>query len=193
MTSLHRLVLVFSLFATACAPRTEPKSIPENAGIVLEGSDGTKHDVFGELARNRFTVFVFYSEDCPCMRAHEPRLEQVRAQYAPRGVGLVLVNSEAGADPRQDALEAKRRGYSFPLLTDRGARLAKALNAEYATHSIVVDQSGRIRYSGGIDSDKNYMRPSATPYLRRALDDLLAGNEPRKPDREPLGCALRLN
>jgi hypothetical protein len=192
MTSSHRFVLVLSLLAAACATRAEPSSIPENAGIVLEGSDGRRHDVFDELARHRFTVFVFYSEDCPCMRAHEPRLEAVRADYAARGIRLLLVNSEAGADPRRDTLEAKRRGYSFPLLTDHDARLAKLLNAEFATHSIIVDRHGRVRYSGGIDSDKNNMRPSATPYLRHALDDLLAGNEPRTPDREPLGCALRL-
>lgn len=192
MTAPYRFVLVLSLLAAACAPRAEPKSIPENADIVLEGSDGLRHDVFDELAHRRFTVFVFYSEDCPCMRAHEPRLEALRADYAARGVGLILVNSETGANPRRDTLEAKRRGYSFPLLTDHDARLANLLNAEFATHAIIVDQRGRVRYSGGIDSDKNHMRPSATPYLRHALDDLLAGNEPRRPDREPLGCALRL-
>ena len=192
MTSSYRFVFVLSLLAAACATRAEPQSIPENAGIVLQGSDGSRHDVFGEVARHRFTVFVFYSEDCPCMRAHEPRLEAVRSEYAARGVGLILVNSEAGADPARDTLEAKRRGYSFPLLSDHDARLAKLLNAEFATHAIIVDQHGRVRYSGGIDSDKNHMRPSAKPYLRHALDDLLAGNEPRTPDREPLGCALRL-
>jgi hypothetical protein len=193
MTSLRPLALVLSLLTTHCATTPEPNSIPEHSGIVLLRNNGAPYDISAEVARNRFTVFVFYSEDCPCMRAHEPRLERVRAEYAPRGVDLVLVNSEFSADPQRDALEAKRRGYAFPLLTDRGGRLAKALNAEFATHSIVVDASGRIRYSGGIDSDKNHMRQSATPYLRHALDDLLAGNEPRTPDREPLGCALRLD
>ena len=192
MTSFHRFVLVLSLLATACAPKSEAKSIPENAGIVLEGSDGSRHDVFGELVRHRFTVFVFYSEDCPCMRAHEPRLERVRAGLGVYEDQADVAGGVLGADPERDTLEAKRRGYSFPLLTDHDARLAKLLNAEFATHSIIVDQHGRVRYSGGIDSDKNHMRPSATPYLRHALDDLLAGNEPRTPDREPLGCALRL-
>lgn len=193
MISLRQALCVLSLLGMHCATNPAPKSIPQNAGIVLARSDGAAYDVSAELARNRFTVFVFYSQDCPCMRAHEPRLEALRAAYAPRGVGVVLVDSELGADPAHDAAEAKRRGYSFPLLTDRDARLAKALNAEFATHAIVVDPSGRVRYSGGIDSDKNHMRPSATPYLRHALDDLLAGNEPRTPDREPLGCALRLD
>jgi hypothetical protein len=193
MKSLLRTLGVLSLLLTHCATGPEPKSIPRNAGIVLARSDGAPYDLAAELARNRFTVFVFYSEDCPCMRAHEPRLEQLRSEYAARSVAVVLVDSELGADPAHDAVEAKRRGYAFPLLTDRDARLAKALNAEFATHAIVVDSSGRVRYSGGIDSDKNHMRPSATPYLRHALDDLLAGNEPRTPDREPLGCALRLD
>jgi hypothetical protein len=180
------------LLVAGCALPSAPASIPRNAGLMLEGSDGARHDVHAELARHRFTVFVFYSEACPCMEAHEPRLEAMRARYDSRGVAMILVNSEEDAKPERDALEARRRGYVFPLLTDRDARLAKALNAEFATHSIVVDTTGRVRYSGGIDSDKNHLRPSATPYLENALDDLLAGKEPRTPDREPLGCALRL-
>ena len=193
MNSLARAVFVFALLAAGCATKPAPRSLPESAGIVLARSNGAPYDIATEVARNRFTVFVFYSEDCPCMSAHEPRLERVRAEYAPRGIDLVLVNSESGADAERDAREAKRRAYSLPLLTDPGSRLAKALNAEFATHTVVVDQRGRIRYSGGIDSDKNHLRPSATPYLRHALDDLLAGSEPRTPDREPLGCALRLD
>jgi peroxiredoxin len=180
------------LLTAHCATTPAPKSIPKDPAIVLEGSDGSRYAVPSELGRHRFTVFVFYSEDCPCMRAHEPRLEKLRSEYASRGVAVLLVDSERGASPERDAVEAKRRGYVFPLLTDRDGRLAKALNAEFATHSIVVDPTGRVRYSGAIDSDKNHVRSSATPYLRQALDDLLAGNDPRTPDREPLGCALRL-
>ena len=144
------------------------------------------------VSGSRLTVFVFYSETCPCLRVHEDRLKRIQADYSPRGVSLVLVNSEVGAEPSRDAREARRRGYPFPLLTDPQARLARALNAQFATHAVVVDAAGIVQYSGGIDSDKNHLRETATPYLRDALDQLLAGRPARAVEREALGCALQL-
>ena len=49
---------------------------------------------------------------------------------------------------------------------DPGATLAKELGAQYATYSVVLDADGRVRYHGGIDSDKNHLHDDATPYLR---------------------------
>ena len=89
-----------------------------------------------------------------------------------------------------DAAEAARRGYPFPVLHDPGARLAWALGAEYATYAVVLDPEGRIRYHGGVDSDKGHLHDDAVPYVRNALDDLLAGRAPRVAEAKTLGCSL---
>ncbi len=179
------------LSALGCSSAHSAATFPDQPGLVLSGSDGRKHDVFAEVRSATLSVFVFYSEACPCVRAHEPRLREIQADFAARGVAVLLVDSELSADEQRDRREASLRGYPFPLLTDPGARLANAVHAEYATHAVVVDASGRIRYSGGIDSDKNRLHPDAKPYLREALEALLAGREPRTTDPEPLGCALQ--
>ncbi|HEV8551205.1 MAG TPA: redoxin family protein [Polyangiaceae bacterium] len=176
----------------ACSSGAPPARLPLAEPLALPGSDGIRHDLHAEVGRSKLTVFVFYSERCPCLSVHEPRLRELAARYRARGVAFLLVNAEVGAEPAADALEARRRGYPFPLLTDRGATLARALHAEFATHAVVVDARGTVRYSGGLDSDKNRLHTGAHSYLRDALDDLLAGREPRVPDREPLGCALEL-
>jgi len=186
-----RAFVILALVVCGCGAPAAPPRFPPGFALSLPGSDGRSHDVTAELARATFTVFVFYSEDCPCMRVHEGRLAELGTRYAPNGVRVVLVDSETTAAAARDAAEARRRGYPFVLLTDADARLARLFGAKFATHAIVADATGAVRYSGGIDSDKNVLHADAKPYLREAIDALLAGRTPPTPDREPLGCALR--
>jgi len=184
--------LLSLLLVLGCGAVATPASLPLSEPLVLPGSDGRTYDLRATVARSRLTAFVFYARSCPCLAVHEARVEALAAAYRARGVSWFLVNSEAGADPSEDALEARRRGYTLPLLTDRGGRLAKSVHAEFATHTVVVDDTGRVRYSGAIDSDKNRLHADARAYLSDALNELLAGREPRDAEREPLGCALTL-
>jgi hypothetical protein len=142
-------------------------------------------------SRTALTALVFYSPDCHCLATHDARLVALAERYAPRGVSFLLVDSEVGADESRDAAEARRRGYPFPIVVDRGAKLAAQAHALYATYSIVVDARGRILYEGGVDSDKQHLHEDATPYLADAIDDALAGRPLRRPEAKTLGCSLR--
>ncbi len=123
---------------------------------------------------------------------HDQRLRKVAEDYGRRGVRFLGVDSEVGATLERDRAEVERRRYPFPIVFDRGGELARTLGAEFAGYTLVLDRDGTIRYRGGIDSDRVRLRDDATPYLRDALDDLLAGRTPRLPESKPLGCALRL-
>jgi peroxiredoxin len=112
--------------------------------------------------------------------------------YGPRGVTILAVDSEVGATSTRAREEAERRQYRFPILIDPDGSVASALNASYATHSVVVDPQGRVIYAGGIDSDQNQLSDDATPFLRDALDDALAHKPIRRPLGKTLGCALIL-
>jgi peroxiredoxin len=177
----------------ACACTHAPSELPRRLNLELPGSDGRPHDIADELRRAELSVFIFYAEHCATLDAHAQRIAALDAAYRPRGVAFRFVNSEVAAEPGHDAEVARARGYAFPLLTDRGARLADALGAEFATHTVVVEPDGRIAYSGGIDSDMNRLHDSARHYLRDALEALLAGQKPQGTHGEALGCALRLH
>jgi hypothetical protein len=142
-------------------------------------------------SRGTLTVLVFFSPGCHCLAVHDARLTDLYARYHPRGVELLMIDSENGGSPERDAAEAQRRGYPFPIVRDEGARLADALGARYATYTVVLDGQGRIRYHGGIDSDKSHLHADARPYLQDALEDLLSGRPPRVAEGEALGCALQ--
>lgn len=184
-----RWFLFLVIFSVGCTAPT-PSRLPEQ--MRLAASDGTVRDVAIEIEATRFTVLVFFTPDCPCVVAHERRLMELARIYEPRGVRFLMIHSELSADVDEDARIARERGYTFPLLTDSQASLARALNVQFATHTVVVDQSGRVRYSGAIDSDKVSLHENATPYLEEVLEDLMALRPPRHDATEPLGCTIEL-
>lgn len=172
---VRRLVLLALLTALGCAP-----SGPRTDAI----------DPSALPSHGRFTALIFYAKHCNCLDAHEGRIGEMYGRFHERGVTFLFVDSEVGADQAED--DAATRGrFPFPVWIDHGAKLANELGAEYATYSVIVDEGGRVRYRGGIDSDKTHLHDDATPYLADALDDLLAGRPVRSSSNEGLGCALR--
>jgi len=174
-----------------CAACGAARSAEQVSGTSLVGTDQQSHALPASGA-SALTVLIFFSADCDCQTAHDERLRALHRRYQPRGVSFFAVDSEVSASPERDAAEARRRAYPYPILIDRRAALAKALGAEYATFTVVIDRQGRVRYAGAIDSDQAHLTDDATPYLRHALESLLAGREPSVTRVEALGCALQL-
>jgi hypothetical protein len=179
-----------ALLVASCAPTVAlPAQLPD---VVLSGPDGRSMALAPVVAGARATLFVFYSAGCHCLKLHEDRLRELFAAYRAKGVESFLVDSERDASAERDAAEARGRGYPFPIWIDTHARLARALGAEYATYSVVVDGHGRVAYAGGIDTDEMHLHLDATPWVANALDDVLAGRAVRSPHGKTLGCALEL-
>jgi hypothetical protein len=173
------------LLVAACGSLTPP--LAGTVPVVAAGGPS-----LDELTRGApLTVVVFFSSHCPCQRAHDERLRALAARYEQARVRFVLVDAEADADPQRDELEARARRYPFPILADPSGSLADSLGAEYATYTVVLDAGQRVRYQGGIDSDKQHLTDDARFYLRDALDALVAGRDPAVPVGKTLGCVLR--
>ncbi|MBK7581651.1 MAG: redoxin domain-containing protein [Myxococcales bacterium] len=178
------LVMFAACLTVAC---TTGQTRANDARLISSG--GTEDPYREVINRAPLTVFVFVAAKCPCLDAHFGRLKQLLREYSARGVQFVGVDSEVGTTPEVAASEA--RALTFPVLLDRGAKLADAFGAEYATYAVIVDRQGRVVYRGGIDSDKRKLHDDATPYVREALDDLLSGKTPRRATGRALGCTLR--
>ena len=190
MKPLSLALFVFGL--AACSPLAHPNAAEVPSGVALRGTDGQMHDLRSEVAQAPATVLVFFDASCPCMTAHEPRIKALRDELASRGVRWFMVDSEEGGSIELDQGIAKDRGYAFPILLDENGKLARAMGAECATYSVVLDRAGRVQYAGGIDDDRSHLRDDATPYLHDALVDVLDGKSPRRPSGKALGCALKL-
>lgn len=172
-----------------CSPT--PRTGLQVPAVRLAATDGSVHALPPAGDGAAYTVLVFSAWHCPCQTAHDGRLGELFARYRTRGVEFFAVDSEVSGSLAEDTAEAKRHGYAFPVLRDEGANLARALHAEYATESFVINRQGVVRYHGGLDSDRNRLRDDAVPLLGNALDDLLAGAPPRSAETKALGCALQ--
>jgi len=185
---LAAALAVLAVVASCATP--PPVAVPAWPPLTVVDTTGAQTTLPADLSRSKLTVLVFYSEHCPCFRVHEQRLVELERAYGARGVRVIFVDSEVSASAERDRAAAAERGLPAIAL-DPGAKLADAVGADYATYSVVLDPQGRIRYRGGIDSDKERLHDDAQSFLRDAVDDLMAGREPRVAEGKALGCALQ--
>jgi hypothetical protein len=181
------MVIRYLAIAIACLSCAAPARAGKMGEATLTGSDGIVHHV----PDAPLTVLVFFSPNCAYQTAHDERLRLLHDQYRPRGVAFFSVDSETSGSLARDEQEARARRYPFPILRDEGARLARAVGAQYATYSVILDRDGRVLYSGAIDGDRVTLRDATPWYLRDALEDLLAGRALRVTHSEAPGCALQ--
>jgi hypothetical protein len=139
-------------------------------------------------------VLVFSSNRCPTAKAYTERLNKLQADYGPRGVKLVLINSN---DPHLYPEEsharmvslAREMGYTFPYLFDEGQNVARAYGPTRTFEAFALDRDRILRYHGRFD-DARVSTSVTTHDLADALDDMLAGKPVRVPQTRAFGCSL---
>ena len=191
MTPARRLRTAVVLACLVSSAQSLAGSGPPDVGdATLRDARGQVTSVTALARAHKLTVVIFYAAGCPCFAAHVDRLRQLATELGPRGVGFVVVDSERHVPG--EASPPAEIAPGLPLLRDESGDLARRLGARYATESYVLDPAGRVRYQGGVDSDRKYLRPDAQPFLRQALLKLLSGDAPAFATSKALGCALRL-
>lgn len=183
-------VVAGSFFLVALAAAGADAPPPKLSDIALGSGAGRTVHLQEVVRSHRLTVVVFFSSTCPCFAVHTERLRDLARELGPKGVELVVVDSErhAAGETRLDEVP----GTELPILRDDGAQLARRLDAQYATESFVFDPSGQLRYRGGIDDQRRYLGPNPKAHLRESLLRLLGNDAPAFATAKALGCALRL-
>jgi peroxiredoxin len=134
---------------------------------------------------------VFSCCHCPYVVAWEDRLDEIARDYDGRA-GLVAINAN---DYLGDSLEDMKRragekGFSFPFLRDESQDVARAYGAARTPEVFLLDGSHRLVYRGAPDSSYADAE-SADPWLRRALDAVLAGEDPPVAETPAVGCTIK--
>lgn len=162
----------------------------------LQDSQGGWHSL-DDLAERRATVVVFVGAECPVAQQYAPRLAQLRADYAPRGVGFLAIDSNQQDSLAKIAHFARSHNIEFPALKDPGAAVADRFGAERTPEAFVLDRDRVIRYRGRIDDQfgVGYARGKANRAdLAAALDELLADKQVTVMKTEAVGCRIgRIN
>jgi peroxiredoxin len=172
-----------------------PIAIGERApDFELPATDGERH----RLASGRppATVIYWTCNHCPYALAWHERMLEAARDYAERGVRVVAINSNDAERYPADSLDAMAErvksegGWPHPYLHDQSQEVAAAWGAERTPDVFVLDSDLRLRYRGAPDAD--YDDPSQrAAWLRDALDAVLEGRGPERPETEPVGCTIK--
>jgi peroxiredoxin len=161
----------------------------------LPATDGAKHALSGNGAAAA-TVVYWTCNHCPYAIAWHERMLAVASDYADRGVRVLAINSNDSERYPADSLEAMAQrveeegGWPHPYLHDESQEVARSWGAEKTPHVFVLDPELRLRYQGAPDAD--YDDPSqGASWVREAVDAVLEGREPERPQTPAVGCTVK--
>jgi peroxiredoxin len=159
----------------------------------LLGVDGERYG-FSTFADREALVVIFSSNRCPTVKAYAARMNTLQAEYGPRGVQLVAINSvdpHLYPDERYERMieRAREDAYTFPYLADPRQDVARAYGPTCTFHVFLLDRARRLRYEGRFDDARLAERVTSRD-LEVALEAVLAGREVEVPRTRAFGCAL---
>ena len=159
----------------------------EAPSFTLPGTDGKEYGPDG------VTVVVFTCNHCPYALAWHDRVTQVAKDY---DVTFLAVNPNDAERYARDSFDAMKQrvdadgGWPYPYLRDESQEVARAYGAQTTPDVFVLDAERTLRYRGAPDGD--HRDPAAgAAWLRAALDAVLAGEDPARPETEPVGCSVK--
>ena len=158
----------------------------------ISGNTMTLADAKGDAG----TLVVFSCNTCPWVIRWEDRYVSLANTYAPKGIGMIAVNSNAARFGGEDSLEemlehAKNNGYNFPYAQDPESELASAFGATKTPHIYLFDGDDKLVYRGAIDDNAKNAKKVDEPFLANAIDALLAGNPINPQTTKALGCSIK--
>jgi alkyl hydroperoxide reductase subunit AhpC len=176
-----------ALDLNAKAPKTEVK---------MKGVDGAWHTING-VAGEKGTLVLFSCNACPFVKKWESRMSSIGNDYQQKGVGVIMINSNDPSKVTEDGYDemvarAKAKAFAFPYVVDATSEVARAFGATRTPEVFLFDAKGKLVYHGAIDDNASNANAVEVPYLKNALNALIAGEAIPTAQTKALGCGIKL-
>src|SRR5690606_15291927 len=138
-------------------------------------------------------IVVFLGTECPLAKLYGRRLAEIAAEYEPRGVQFVGIDSNVQDTLQKIGQYVRVHKIDFPVLKDPAHEVADRFDATRTPEAFVLNGQGQILYRGRIDDEYGigFRRQNEVSHdLTNALDEILAGNAVTTPRTEPIGCLI---
>lgn len=155
----------------------------------LSGTDGKTHSLNSLKGKNG-AVVMFLSAQCPVVKAYIERINAVAADYNSKGITFIGINSNHTEDLAWVKSDAEQNFAKFPMLIDKGNKLADKLGATVTPEAYFVDSKNVLLYHGAIDNDRSG-KAITDQYLRTAFDAALAGKKIERTKANAFGCTIK--
>jgi len=177
---------------------------PLGLGAAMPAADTKMNNVDGktltlaDLKGKTGTLVIFVCNHCPFVKAWQDRMVQIANEGVKQDIAAVFVNSnDPTAIPEDDVAHmkqlAKDKGYAFPYVVDDGSAVARAFGATRTPEAFLFNADGKLVYHGTID-DSTYDAAKVTkPYLKSAVEALLAGKAVADAETKSVGCSIKFH
>jgi peroxiredoxin len=142
-------------------------------------------------------LVVFMCNHCPFVIHVRSELAKFTSEYREKGISIVGISSNDIATYPQDGpdkmkVEAQQAGYSFPYLFDDTQAVAKAYRAACTPDFFLFDKGHKLVYRGQFDDSRPSTQvPVTGADLRKACDQVLAGQAAFDEQRPSIGCNIK--
>ena len=203
-----QLALLAGLLATSvavCSPVTaaraqddSPLALGSPAPMretLMKSVDGKERSI-ASVAGPKGTLVVFTCNTCPYARGWEDRIAVIGNAAAKRGLGVIAVNSNDPSRNSGDSFEqmvarAKKLGLKYPYVVDATSDVARAFGASATPEAFLFDAKGQLVYHGTVDDNMRDPKAVKDPWLRQAVDAVVAGNTVATAETKAMGCSIK--
>jgi len=136
------------------------------------------------------TLIMFAHPRCPCTRASLGELEVLMAQVPGQVNVCVVFLKPADTATNWERSDLWRTASSIPgvtVYTDNDGIEARRFNAETSGQTLLYDQSGTLRFQGGITLARGHAGDNPG---RSAIQELLRGEHSERVKTPVFGCSL---
>ncbi|MGA1196605.1 MAG: thioredoxin family protein [Candidatus Latescibacterota bacterium] len=167
------------------------------ADVKMKGVDGAWHTIQG-VAGEKGTLVLFSCNACPWVKKWEDRISSIGNEYQQKGIGVIMINSNDPAKVAEDGFEemvarTKAKAFGFPYVVDATSEVARAFGATRTPEAFLFDAKGKLVYHGAIDDNASDAKAVEVPYLKNALNAVIAGEAIPAAKTKALGCSIKFH
>jgi len=165
--------------------------------FVLPDTISDKNLSLDKLRASKGTVIMFLCNHCPYVKHINRELVKLVEEYKAKGLSFIGISSNDANRYPADAPDkmkesAKQEGYTFPYLYDETQEVAKAYDAACTPEFYLFDGDLKLVYHGQMDDSRpgNHTVNDGRD-LRKALNQLLAGERIFEDQKPGIGCGIK--
>lgn len=149
-----------------------------------------------EVAGENGLLVNFSCNTCPWVGAWEDRYNPIAELAEENDIGVIALNPNAAIRDDGESMEdmqqrAESSDYNFYYALDEGARLAEAFGATKTPDIFLFNSDMELVYTGAIDDDAKSAENVEQPYLKNAINNLVAGKDINPKTTKALGCTIK--
>lgn len=181
------VVVAMLVVGTASAAINVGQSAPD---FSLKDQSGKTVDL--SAYKGKIIVLEWTNPQCPFVQRHynEHTMTDLASRYRGKGVVWLAINSSESDTLAANKQWADQNHIAYPVLDDSKGKVAKEFGAKSTPHMFIINKDGKLVYQGGIDNDPTGDNPHRVNYVKKALDELLAGQSVSTPVTKSYGCGV---